>query len=46
MESPINPDSVQHRYNMTSSNHLYAAPRHGGRVPNILDADNTYASRP
>jgi hypothetical protein len=46
METPINPDSVQHRYNMTSSNHLYPAPRHGGRVPNILDADNTYSSRP
>jgi len=46
MDSPINPDSVQHRYNITSSNHLYPPQKHGGRVPNILDTDNTYASQP
>jgi hypothetical protein len=42
----VDPKSVQSHYNMTSSNHLYPAPRHGGRVPNILDKDNTYASEP
>jgi hypothetical protein len=42
----VDPKSVQSHYNMTSSNHLYPAPQHGGRVPNILDANNTYASQP
>ena len=41
----VDPSTVQSHYNMTSSNHLYPAPQHGGRVPNILDrAGNTYAS--
>jgi hypothetical protein len=36
---------VENRYNMTSSNHLFPAPSHGGRVPNVMDRDNnTYAS--
>jgi hypothetical protein len=42
----VDPKSVQSRYNLTSSNHLFPAPQHGGRVPNILDKDNTYASQP
>lgn len=41
----VDPKSVQSHYNLTSSNHLYPAPEHGGRVPNILDRDNTYASQ-
>jgi hypothetical protein len=41
----VDPKSVQSHYNLTSSNHLYPAPEHGGRVPNILDKDNTYASQ-
>jgi hypothetical protein len=37
---------VENHYNMTSSNHLFSAPPHGGRVPNILDASgNAYASQ-
>jgi hypothetical protein len=41
----IEEPNVQSHYNMTSSNHLYPAPEHGGRVPNILDkATNSYAS--
>lgn len=41
----IEEPNVQNHYNMTSSNHLYPAPKHGGRVPNILDkAGNSYAS--
>jgi len=41
----IEEPNVQSHYNMTSSNHLYPAPEHGGRVPNILDkAGNSYAS--
>jgi hypothetical protein len=42
----VDPKSVQSHYNLTSSNHLYPAPQHGGRVPNILDKDNTYALQP
>ena len=42
----VDPKSVQSHYNLTSSNHLYPAPKHGGRVPNILDKDNEYASQP
>jgi len=41
----VDPKSVESHYNLTSSNHLYPAPQHGGRVPNILDKDNTYASQ-
>lgn len=41
----IEEPNVQSHYNMTSSNHLYPAPNHGGRVPNILDKEgNSYAS--
>ena len=41
----VDPASVQSHYNMTSSNHLFSAPKHGGRVPNIRDtAGNAYAS--
>jgi hypothetical protein len=37
--------NVQSHYNMTSSNHLFPAPKHGGRVPNIRDTEgNAYAS--
>lgn len=40
----VDPASVQSHYNMTSSNHLFGAPTHGGRVPNIRDkAGNAYA---
>jgi hypothetical protein len=36
---------VENRYNMTSSNHLFPAPSHNGRVPNVMDREgNTYAS--
>lgn len=42
----VDPASVENRYNMTSSNHLFQAPQHGGRVPNIRDTSgNEYASR-
>ena len=41
----VDPLSVQSHYNMTSSNHLFSAPSHGGRVPNIRDkAGNAYAA--
>ena len=41
----VDPSGVQNKYNMTSSNHLFGAPQHGGRVPNILDTKgNSYAS--
>jgi hypothetical protein len=43
----VDPSTVQSHYNMTSSNHLFAAPQHGGRVPNIRDkAGNASASVP
>lgn len=42
----VDPASVESRYNMTSSNHLFQAPEHGGRVPNVLDVrGNDYASK-
>ena len=45
MDNPIDSESVINHYNMTSSSHLYSAPKHGGRVPNILDKkDNSYSS--
>jgi hypothetical protein len=41
----IQDPNVENHYNMTSSNHLFAAPQHGGRVPNILDKQgNAYAA--
>lgn len=41
----IQEPNVQNRYNMTSSNHLFPAPQHNGRVPNILDREgNAYAA--
>jgi hypothetical protein len=44
LENIKEPD-VQSHYNMTSSNHLFSASAHGGRVPNILDTrGNAYAS--
>ncbi|NDB81496.1 MAG: hypothetical protein EB127_01915 [Alphaproteobacteria bacterium] len=42
----IDPESVQSHYNMTSSNHLFAAPAHNGAVSNIKDEKtNAYAAR-
>ena len=35
----VDPSSVQPKYNMTSSNHLFQAPRHSGAVPNIMDSE-------
>ena len=41
----VDPSSVQNRYNMTSSNHLYPGTKMTGPVPNILDREgNAYAS--
>lgn len=41
----VDPSSVQNRYNMTSSKHLYAGTKMTGPVPNILDKEgNAYAS--
>jgi len=43
----VDPKSVESRYNMTSSNHLFGAPQHNGRVPNIRDkAGNAAAAVP
>lgn len=36
---------VENRYNMTSTSTQYPPPKHGGRVPNILEK-NDYASTP
>ena len=33
----VDPSSVQNKYNMTSSNHLYPGTKMTGPVPNILD---------
>lgn len=42
----VDPASVESKYNITSSNHLFQAPSHGGRVPNVLDTrGNEYAAR-
>jgi hypothetical protein len=42
----VDPESVKSRYNMTSSNHLFAAPEHNGAVSNIRDENmNAYAAR-
>lgn len=42
----VDPKSVQNRYNMTSSNHLYPGTKMTGPVPNIKDAEgNSYASQ-
>ena len=35
----VDPSSVESHYNMTSSNHLFGKPQHGGRVPNIRDKE-------
>ena len=41
----VDPLSVENHYNMTSSNHLFPAPKHSGAVPNIRDkVGNAYAS--
>ena len=41
----VDPMSVENHYNMTSSNHLFPAPKHSGAVPNIRDKiGNAYAS--
>lgn len=41
----VDPSSVQSRYNMTSSKHLYPGTKMTGPVPNILDRQgNAYAS--
>lgn len=41
----VDPSSVQSRYNMTSSNHLYSGSKMTGPVPNIMDKEgNAYAS--
>ena len=38
---------VENRYNLTSTSQQYPAPRHGGRVPDILDPANIqFAARP
>jgi hypothetical protein len=43
----VDPNSVKSHYNMTSSNHLFGSPQHGGRVPNIRDKEgNAKASVP
>jgi hypothetical protein len=43
----VDPESVKSRYNMTSSNHLFAAPQHNGPVSNIRDTTgNAYAAVP
>ena len=43
----VDPSSVQNRYNMTSSKHLYPGSKMTGPVPNILDKEgNSYASQP
>jgi hypothetical protein len=42
----VDPNSVQNKYNMTSSNHLYPGTKMTGPVTNILDKEgNSYASR-
>lgn len=42
----VDPSSVQNRYNMTSSNHLYPGTKMTGPVPNIKDTEgNSYASQ-
>jgi hypothetical protein len=42
----VDPSSVQNRYNMTSSNHLYPGAKMTGPVPNVMDKQgNAYASQ-
>lgn len=42
----VDPKSVQNRYNMTSSNHLYPGSKMTGPVPNVKDKEgNAYAAQ-
>jgi hypothetical protein len=42
----VDPKSVQSRYNMTSSNHLYPGSKMTGPVPNVMDKEGSaYASQ-
>lgn len=42
----VDPSSVQSRYNMTSSNHLYPGSKMTGPVPNVKDKEgNSYAAQ-
>ena len=43
----VNPDSIENKYNMTSTSKQFPAPSHSGRVPNMTDPDmNQTSSRP
>jgi len=43
----VSPDSVQNKYNLTSTSQQFPAPQHSGRVPNMSDPTlNEKSSRP
>ena len=43
----VNPDTVENKYNMTSTSKQYPAPQNNGRVPNMTDPSlQELASRP
>jgi hypothetical protein len=43
----VEPDSVQNKYNLTSTSQQFPAPQHSGRVPNMTDPTlNEKSSRP
>jgi hypothetical protein len=43
----VNPDSIQNKYNMTSTSKQFPASTHSGRVPNMTDpATNEMSARP
>jgi hypothetical protein len=43
----VEPDSVQNKYNLTSTSQQFPAPQHSGRVPNMTDPSlNEKSSRP
>jgi hypothetical protein len=43
----VSPDSVQNKYNLTSTSQQFPNPQHSGRVPNMTDPSlNEVSSRP
>ena len=43
----VSPDSVQNKYNLTSTSKQFPNPQHSGRVPNMTDPSlNELSSRP
>jgi len=42
----VKPESVQNKYNLTSTSKQFPAPQHSGRVPNMTDPEVQDSARP